>query len=401
MTEPNPSNEAQGKLADLEIKDATLIFRSIWNDLEFKYGRSGLRFPKEVIWLGGAPGAGKGTNTPFILEERGFTTKPLVISELLDSEEARRIKDSGGMVGDKEVISLLLNELLNSQYESGVIVDGFPRTKVQVECLKMFYHKIIDLKNEFHNTDLEKYFRYPLFRITVLFVEERVSIERQLLRGRQASEHNSTADQEGLAKLDIRKTDLTEEFARRRYQTFKEKTYDALQSLRDHFHYHFIHADGPIEEVQRNISKEFQYQSSLELDHDIFEMMRHIPLASEIVIHTRQELVKRLEGYYNHHESVFRQIIRLVEEQFTERIRMHSSSGYVLIHCNHDLLNDPFAVDMLVDVLAERGFYATVDHQEIYIPQSIDPKTHCITCVTQKKHAVHVRFKGSKIRRGN
>jgi adenylate kinase len=31
----------------------------------------------------GAPGSGKGTNTPFILRERGITAPPIVMSDLL------------------------------------------------------------------------------------------------------------------------------------------------------------------------------------------------------------------------------------------------------------------------------------------------------------------------------
>ena len=45
---------------DLEIKDAQLIFNAVWEDLEEELGREKLRFPKELILLGGAPGAGKG-----------------------------------------------------------------------------------------------------------------------------------------------------------------------------------------------------------------------------------------------------------------------------------------------------------------------------------------------------
>ena len=47
---------------DLEIKDAQLIFGAIWRELEGEFGRSRMRFPRELILLGGAPGAGKGTN---------------------------------------------------------------------------------------------------------------------------------------------------------------------------------------------------------------------------------------------------------------------------------------------------------------------------------------------------
>ncbi|MBH53588.1 MAG: adenylate kinase, partial [Opitutaceae bacterium] len=53
----NPS-----KTQDLEIKDAYLIFNSVWQELENHHGRENLRFPKELIWLNGAPGSGKGTH---------------------------------------------------------------------------------------------------------------------------------------------------------------------------------------------------------------------------------------------------------------------------------------------------------------------------------------------------
>ena len=39
--------------ADLEIKDAQLIFNHVWRQLEAEYGREHLRFPKELILLGG------------------------------------------------------------------------------------------------------------------------------------------------------------------------------------------------------------------------------------------------------------------------------------------------------------------------------------------------------------
>jgi adenylate kinase len=59
------------KLNDLEIKDAHLIFESAWRDIEGLVGKERLRFPKEIILLGGAPGSGKGTNTGFITKTRG------------------------------------------------------------------------------------------------------------------------------------------------------------------------------------------------------------------------------------------------------------------------------------------------------------------------------------------
>ena len=137
LMNPQSTDSVGGTLNDLEIKDAQLIFESGWQDLVATFGRENLRFPKEIILLGGAPGAGKGTNTAFIAKARSLTCGPIVISALLDSPEARALKDAGHMVGDREVVGLLLRELLRPEYHDGVIIDGFPRTTVQVECLKL------------------------------------------------------------------------------------------------------------------------------------------------------------------------------------------------------------------------------------------------------------------------
>jgi len=50
---------ATTKRSDLEIKDAQLIFGSIWRQLEREFGREKMRYPKEIILLGGAPGSVK------------------------------------------------------------------------------------------------------------------------------------------------------------------------------------------------------------------------------------------------------------------------------------------------------------------------------------------------------
>src|SRR6056300_1361795 len=91
---------------DLEIKDAQLIFNSIWAELEQDVGPENLRFPKEIILLGGAPGSGKGTHTRFVQQARGLTCDSIVVSSLLNTPESKKIKDSGGMVGDREVMGI-------------------------------------------------------------------------------------------------------------------------------------------------------------------------------------------------------------------------------------------------------------------------------------------------------
>lgn len=49
-----------------------------------------------------------------------------------------------------------------------------------------------------------------------------------------------------------------------------------------------INATGTIKEVLQTILKEFEYQSSLELDSDTYDSISRIPVASDISIHARQ-----------------------------------------------------------------------------------------------------------------
>ena len=389
------------KFSDLEIKDAQLIFDSVWESLEAEFGLQSLRFPKEIILLGGAPGAGKGTNTAFILKTRGLTCPPLVVSSLLDSPEARRVKDAGYMVGDREVVGILFRRLLQPEYRDGCILDGFPRTQVQVECLKLLVDRMESLWREFSSTPLSIHFRQPTIHIMVLFVDENTSVQRQLKRGRELRAHNEEARRTGMGELlEERATDYDENLARRRYRVFKEQTWDALQSLRDIFHYHFVDAQGPVKEVEYNILTELQYQSTLELDPRTHDRLRCLPLASDIVVHARQEKVKRLDSYEFEHPDLFPKVVAFIEKKMMPIIKRHAISGLTLINTEDPLLDDPLALAMLIDVFSERGYHAVVDLHRIEVPEKVDPLTGQITCRLKKVFRIQVRFPGSEIRRG-
>ncbi len=395
-----PAN-GSAKSNDLEIKDAHLIFQSAWDELEENVGRENLRFPKEIILLGGAPGAGKGTNTAFIAKARGLTCPPVVISALLDSPEAKRLKDAGAMVGDREVISLLLTELMKPAYRDGVILDGFPRTRVQVECLKMLVDKMHQLRREFFGTPLGMHFRQPTIHIMVRFVDEKESIARQLKRGRETREHNEEVLRSGVGTLaEDRPTDHDEALAQRRYRVFKEQTWDALQSLKEIFHYHFINAQGSFNEVEQNILNELEYQSTLELDPQTVDRLRGVPVASEIVVHARQELVKRLDGYELEQPALFAKVVNFIEHKIVPIVLRHAISGSAHINTEDTTLDDPNALAMLIDVFSERGYHATVDLHKIEVPEKVDLKTGQISCRMKKVFRIQIRFQGSEIRRG-
>jgi adenylate kinase len=388
-------------VSDLEIKDAHLIFESAWQELQAEVGRENLRFPKEIILLGGAPGAGKGTNTEFITKTRGLTCPPIVMSALLDSPEAKALKDAGNMVGDREVVGLVLRELLRPEYQHGVILDGFPRTKVQVECLKLLVDKMHELRREFYNTPLCIHFRHPTIHIMVLFVDEPQSLARQLKRGREIRAHNLEVMRTGIGQLlEDRTTDHDETLARRRYQTFKEQTWDALQSLKEIFHYHFINAQGPIEEVEQNILRELEYQSTLELDPRTVDRLRGVPVASAIIVHARQELVQRLDSYELAHQSLFASVIAFIEKKMMPIVLRHAISGFALINTEDPVLDDPLALAMLIDVFSERGYHAVVDIRRIDVPERFDLRTGAIECRVKKVYRIQIRFPGSEIRRG-
>jgi adenylate kinase len=392
---------ASGPSNDLEIKDAQLIFGSVWKKLEGDFGREQLRFPKEIILLGGAPGAGKGTNTAFITKTRGLTCPPVVISALLDSPEAKRLKDAGNMVGDREVVTLLLRELMDPIYRDGVILDGFPRTRVQVECLKLLVDKMHGLRREFLNTPLSIHFRQPTVHIMVLFVDEQESVARQLKRGREILAHNEEVRRTGVGALwEDRATDHDEALARRRYRVFKEQTWDALQSLKEIFHYHFINAQGPIAEVEHNILKELEYQSTLELDPRTVDRLRNVPVASELIVHARQELVKRLDSYEFGQPELFGQVVAFVSRKLMPIVLRHSISGVAQINAEDPLLDDPTVLAMLLDIFSERGYHAVIDLHRIEIPEKMDLATGQITCRVKKVHRIQIRFPGSEIRRG-
>ncbi len=390
------------KLDDLEVKDAQFIFNSVWMALQEEFGEENLHFPKEIFWLNGAPGAGKGTNTGFIMQFRDLTAPPVIVSDLLKSPEARKKIDSGMLVGDREVIQIILRKLLEPTYQSGAVVDGFPRTKVQVECVKLLYNKLIALRNKYTSTPHSDYFKKPHYHIVVLFVDQEESVKRQLYRGKQAKIHNDKVRESGVGKLiEVRATDLEPNAAINRYRTFKEKTYEALKDLREIFFYHFINAHGTIEEVRERIDKELRYQGSLELDEATHDDISCIPIASSLGTHARQDLVDRLDSYEQHQKKLFKEVIETIKQEFMPIILRHAISGMAVVNTENVIFNDSDALTMLIDIFSERGYHATIDIHREQIPESIDPDTYKINLRTKRVYRVRIQFKASEIRRGS
>jgi adenylate kinase len=95
-----------------------------------------------VLVLLGAPGAGKGTQAPILAERLGLLH--LATGDMFRAAvkagtpvglEAKRYMDRGELVPDDVTIRMLLERLEESDAETGVILDGFPRTAEQASAL--------------------------------------------------------------------------------------------------------------------------------------------------------------------------------------------------------------------------------------------------------------------------
>lgn len=395
----NSATDGASKSLDPEMREAQLFFNAVWSELESEYAADDLQFPKEIFWLNGSPGAGKGTQTRYIMTLRGITAPPIQVSSLLKSKEAQKLIDAGKMVNDREVINLVLRKLIDPIYQRGAIVDGFPRTQVQVHCLKLLYQKLKDRRRRSLNTPLADVYLKPIFHIIVLFVDENISVQRQLNRGQAILKHNEQVEKSGMGEIvPIRKTDLTTAKAAERYYTFKEVTYEALKTLQKVFQYHYIDANGTIEEVQQHIINELRYQSSLELDQETYDHIADIPIASEVTIHARQELVRRLIEYEHKHNELFQNVISVIKDEFIDVIHRHSITGLAYINSHNPIFRDKLARAMLIDTFSERGYHVAAENRSYQMPVFIDPETHIIENKEIVVYRFKIQFVGTEIR---
>lgn len=92
------------------------------------------------IVIFGPPGAGKGTQAGLIKEEYDIphlSTGEIFRSAIKNQTELGKkvssILDAGELVPDETVVALVEEELNKPKYESGYILDGFPRTVAQAQ----------------------------------------------------------------------------------------------------------------------------------------------------------------------------------------------------------------------------------------------------------------------------
>lgn len=107
-----------------------------------------------LILLGG-PGAGKGTQSKFIIER--YKIPQISTGDMLRAEiraqsdigrQAKLLMDAGNLVPDEMIISLVDKRIGQSDCASGYLLDGFPRTIAQAEALrskKIFINAVLEI----------------------------------------------------------------------------------------------------------------------------------------------------------------------------------------------------------------------------------------------------------------
>jgi adenylate kinase len=91
----------------------------------------------------GAPGAGKGTQASFICQHYAIpqiSTGDMLRAAVKAGTEmglaAKKVMDSGGLVGDDIIIGLVKERIAQADCAKGFLFDGFPRTIPQADAMK-------------------------------------------------------------------------------------------------------------------------------------------------------------------------------------------------------------------------------------------------------------------------
>ncbi len=183
---------------------------------------------KLSIVLFGPPGAGKGTQSTFLIQRYGLvhlSTGDLLRAEIQAETElglqAQEIMNEGELVPDHVVIGMIRNKLEANLDAHGYIFDGFPRTKAQAQALD----QLLAIKEA------------PVHVMLSLEVPEEELIKRLLGRGETSG----------------RPDDKDESIIRKRIREYEEKT----APLKDHYKaqgkYKKIDGIGEVSEITQRL----------------------------------------------------------------------------------------------------------------------------------------------------
>jgi adenylate kinase len=99
-------------------------------------------WPRKIMMVFGAPGAGKGTQGPKIVDmldipqlSTGDMLREAVAAGTEVGKKAKEVMASGGLVSDEIVIGIIKDRIKEPDCKNGFILDGFPRTIAQTKAL--------------------------------------------------------------------------------------------------------------------------------------------------------------------------------------------------------------------------------------------------------------------------
>lgn len=109
------------------------------DSVEEKYSKY---WPRKIMMVFGAPGAGKGTQGARIVDTLGIpqlsTGDMLREAVSSGSELGKKVKgvmESGGLVSDEIMVGIIAERITAPDCKTGLILDGFPRTLPQAKAL--------------------------------------------------------------------------------------------------------------------------------------------------------------------------------------------------------------------------------------------------------------------------
>ncbi len=191
------------------------------------------------IALFGPPGAGKGTQSEFLIKKYNLfyiSTGDLLRKEMAGKTklglEAQSIIAAGGLVSDEIIVQIIEKTITDHPDSNGFLFDGFPRTYIQAYILEGLMLKL--------HTSLNC--------LISLNVPEEESVRRLMNRG-----------------ITSGRSDDNEAVIRNRLREYNQKTLPVLQFYRDKGIYAEVDGTADIESVHQQITEIIRQELSKSL----------------------------------------------------------------------------------------------------------------------------------------
>ena len=81
--------------------------------------------------------------------------------------------------------------------------------------------------------------------------------------------------------------------------------------------------------------------------------------------------MRRLDNYQHRHTDLFSRVIDEVEANFLPQIRRHVLTGRAALQTQNLLFDQADAVDMVIDVMSERGYQVSYDLERTVVPERL------------------------------